>query len=58
MIHKKYNIFKTDLITNQFIDGVINEQTYLNHLNALNENIFSDIKEKLIKILESPIDWV
>ena len=56
MIHKKYNIFKTDLITNQFIDGVINEQTYLNHLNALNENIFSDIKEKLINALYSFVE--
>ena len=56
MIQKKFFIFKTDLITNQFIDGVINEQTYLNHLNALNENIFSDIKEKLINALYSFVE--
>ena len=46
-------MFKSDLITNQFIDGIITEQTYINHLNSLNENIFSDIKEKVINALYS-----
>ena len=52
MIHK-FNGFKNDLITNQFIDGIINERVYLEHLNSINENFLSDFKEKLINSLYS-----
>lgn len=43
--------FKIDKYTTQFINGEINEKTYIEYFHSLDESIFSDIKEMILNSL-------